>query len=215
MYVGFIRDLKTRLTGYEALSYFLVLFVMTMTHRYFYADIWKRSVVDIEWFSVRNPRVLNEKSIENFMTKREVSELAYDLYDDVHSESGQEGSRKGSLRRLELKTEPIHDERPWVPRIRRGVDHPFGAGRNAAADVVRPLSPEPIPPPLPSKPNPRARETTRFVETFPATPRESVLVATTTSPKKKIQKAPSIPDLDLPISLGRLSEWVRADTLKR
>ena len=197
-----------------------------MTHRYFYADIWKRSVVDIEWFSIRNPRILNDKSIENFMTKRELSGLPYDLYDDVHSEGGQVegGSQKGSPGRLDLDLKPEsmqHENRPWVPRIRRGVDHPFGGERAAADMSLRPLSPEPIPPPLPAKPSPRGRETTRFVETFPVTPRESLLVATATAttistgnPKNKSQKAPAIPDLDLPISLGRLSEWVRADALR-
>jgi hypothetical protein len=201
---------STWLSSILSLAYFLALFVTIMAHKSIYPDIWKRTVYTIEWFGRPQERPSNEKIVRNFLENSPLSnEDPYrDYYEDIESTAA---------RKIHY---PIRDSidqaTPWGPTVRRGIDHPF----------TRPMSnrSSPIPQrlnlPLPSLPDRSAGAGagvgSRYLEKF----RESNILSRSESPMQYTRHyhthnssfPPSVADLDKPIPLPELSEWVRADS---
>ncbi|KAF8902038.1 hypothetical protein CPB84DRAFT_887186 [Gymnopilus junonius] len=193
------------------LAYFLALFVSIMTHKSLYPDIWKRTIFEIEWFGDRlQEPPCDEKIVQNFLLGN--AHLEEDPYRDYYEDIESTATRK--------KQYPIRDSIEGATplgavKIRRGIDHPF----------ARPMLNQSFPTlqkvalPLPSLP---ARNTasqtwgSRYLEKF----RDSNLLIRSENPLQyskhyhapKPSFPPSIPDVDKPIPLPELSEWVRAES---
>lgn len=172
----------------------------TMAHKHLYSDIWKRSVYGIEWFG---------QSHKIFSKGNDTGRLNVDNHEDIEKSSTQ--------KQPYLISPPIEHTPPEATNsIRRGVDTPFSRkqDRTGSNDLLRMTSTMS----LPSYPKRRAKSEngSKFIETF----RESTLLARTESFAQFVaNKVPNDPypfplDVDEPIPLPRLSEWVRADALK-
>ncbi|KAF8797932.1 hypothetical protein BYT27DRAFT_7203618 [Phlegmacium glaucopus] len=195
---------STWLSSILFLAYFLTLFITTMAHRYLYPDIWKRSMYGVAWFG-RSHEIIS-KDVDPYI----------DHYADIESSSAR--------KRLYPISDPIENVAPWATnRVRRGVDPPFSrqpikgtsSNRSSPTGSTSDLSNS-----FPSYPNKSAKVDTgsRFIEKF----RESTLLARSESLEHFVANyqtrqdsfPPSVLDVDAPIPLPRLSEWVRADALR-
>jgi len=196
---------STWLSSILFLAYFLTLFMTTMAHKDLYSDIWRRSVYGVVWFG---------RSNENFSKSNVTSRLNLDPYIDHYEDIENSSARK----RHHLISEPTKNAAPWAMNpVRRGVDPPFSRQPKSTCSSPTVASSELI---LPSYPNKSAKSETgsRFIEKF----RESTLLARTESlddfvtnhQVRKDHFPPSVVDVDAPIPLPRLSEWVRADALR-
>ncbi|KAF9532278.1 hypothetical protein CPB83DRAFT_847573 [Crepidotus variabilis] len=209
-------------------SYFMALFVTSIAHRSIYPDIWKRSVYEIEWFGqpVRLPS--KGKVVEKFLQKDLESDSYVDLYGDI------EGT--ADRRRRFIRESIVTDvSAPWAAQsVRRGVDLPFSR-KPAGSDLSSSSSKRstPILPALATAPPlsvPHRSATTaamstksgsRFIERF----RESTILTRQETPSQYVERfyaiqeddasfPKAVVDMDQPIPLPRLSEWVRADGQK-
>ncbi|KAF8163207.1 hypothetical protein B0H34DRAFT_794941 [Crassisporium funariophilum] len=203
----------TWLSSLLSLAYFLTLFITTMAHKRVYPDIWKRTVYGVEWFGGHEELPSKEKSITDFCRKipRVDDDPYFDHYEDIESTSARK--RHYPLR------DSIGASAPWASApVRRGVDPPFATRPTTRSDRSSPTT---LNVPLPSFPDKSAgssHTSTRFIEKF----RESSVLArsetsgqfTTHHHARQDSFPPSVADIDSPIPLPRLSEWVRADALK-
>jgi hypothetical protein len=169
-------------------------------------------VADIEWFSdLDHTLPANGKMLYDFCgpDAKIYGNPLYSFYDTV--ECTGERKRKYPLRNS------IEDAVPGGPTIRRGVDPPFNV--RSPGSTARSLTSTAVNfPSPPSKSANHSRSGSRFVEKF----RESVILARPETPslysthhRADSRSFPqSVSDIDQPIPLGRLSEWVRADALR-
>lgn len=190
-----------------------------MAHKILYPDIWTRSIYEVEWFGQLPQPLTREPVVQGFPEKSTNFNIAPPYNSFEHS----------YVRKETFRPNDVEEVAPWAshsPGIRRGVDlpfatkpsHPGGSTTNAST----------LPPTLPlSLPNRTATpgSTTnstwtngsRFIERF----RESTLLARpeTTNQfsthyhvRKDSSSFPrSVDDVDQPIPLTRLSEWISAD----
>lgn len=162
----------------------------------------------VAWF--RRSREISPKS--NHLNLDPYADPYADYYDDIENSS----ARKS----LHLVPGPIEkNAAPWATNhVRRGVDLPFS--RQPTSNSSNRSSPTVTASTLPSYPNKSAKfeNGSRFIEKF----RESTLLARTESSEHFASKyqahqnslPPLVLDVDAPIPLPRLSEWVRADALR-
>jgi len=195
---------STWMSSILLLAYFLSLFMTTMAHKRLYSDIWRRSVYGVAWF--RRSREISPKG----------NHLDLDPYADYYDDIENSSARKS----LNLVPDPIEkNAAPWATnQVRRGVDPPFS--RQPTSNSSDRSSPTVTASALPSYPNKSAKfdNGSRFIEKF----RESTLLARTESLEHFVSKyqaqqnplPPLVLDVDAPIPLPRLSEWVRADALR-
>ena len=179
-------------------AYFFVLFFTTVAHSRVQADIWHETVYAIQWF--------NESSVPKASAKS-----------NEHSDSDfVSSSRPNDLESGQLTDD--YEKAPWaqISKVRRGVDMPFKVQgtlpvRTSTTTTIIRL---PIVPP-----SAQGRDTvgSRFVEKFresQSTFRSSALMHGSHLMVHKDPFPPKVDNHDLPIPLPRLSEWIRADTVK-
>jgi hypothetical protein len=165
--------------------YFLSLFITAMAHKRTCADIWTRTVYSIDWFGQPEITFCREKMVRDFCGPYGI------YYDDVES-----GHKR-------------QESAPWAQanNVRRGIDQPFAKKPRSGASSPAPgLS-------LPSFPNAVASPSTaksydRFHDSV-----EKPFLFLGNIPRTA-SFPPSVVDVDQPIPLPRLSEWVRADALR-
>jgi len=189
---------STWLSSILFLAYFLALFMATMAHKHLYSDIWRRSVYGIVWFGPSHK--ISSKG-------NDTDRLNVDNYEDIENSSAR--------KQPHLISPPIENTPPkTMNSIRRGVDAPFSrkqdsTGSNSSSRMASTIA-------LPSYPDKSAKSenASRFIETF----RESTMSARSESfahfVANQFPKDPFPLDIDAPIPLPRLSEWVGADALK-
>ena len=161
----------------------------TMAHKHLYSDIWRRSIYGIVWFGRSH-----EISLKGNDTR-----LNADNYEDIENSS--------ALEQPYIISPPIESTPPKAMNsVRRGIDAPFSRQQNSTSSngslrVASTIT-------LPSYPNKSAKPEngSRFIETF----RESTMLARS----NQVPKDPFPLDVDAPIPLPRLSQWVGADVLK-
>lgn len=192
----------------SALAYFLALFVSIITHKSLYPDIWTRTIFTIEWFGDR-PREpsSNEEAIQNFLRGNiHLDKDPYrNYYEDIESTAARK--RHYPIRNSIEQATPLGEV-----KIRRGIDHPFGRPSSNQSSPI----PQKVVVPLPSLPDRNVAPGSRYLERF----RDSNLLLRSESPLQYFKHyhasnpsfPPSIADLDKPIPLPELSEWVRADS---
>ncbi|KAF9052973.1 hypothetical protein BJ165DRAFT_1570207 [Panaeolus papilionaceus] len=167
------------------LMYFLALFITAMAHKRTCADFWIRSIYSIDWFGQPETTFCKEKMGNGFCGPFGI------YYDDVES-----GHKR-------------QDSAPWAQTniVRRGVDQPFAkkpmSGSSSPAPALAlPSFPNAVVSPSTSKSHDRIRDSTEkpflFMGQIPRT----------------ASFPPAVADVDQPIPLPRLSEWVRADALR-
>lgn len=187
-------------TEYEqklsVLAYFLALFMATVAHKHLYSNIWRRSIYGIVWFG---------QTHEISSKGNDAGRLNVDNCEDVENSS----ARKQSF----LISPPIEHTPPKAMNfvVRRGVDAPFsrkqnGTGSNSPSRIVSTIT-------LPSFPNKSAKPEngSRFIEKFRESARSESFAHFVAN---QVTKDPFPLDIDAPIPLPRLSEWVGADALK-
>lgn len=191
---------STWLSSMLYLVYFLTLFTSTMAHKRLYSDIWTRSVYGVVWFG---------QSHDSFSKDNVASHLNVEPYIDQYKDIENSSLRK----RLHPISDPVEKATPLVMNTaRRGIDPPF-TRQPKSTDSSSDLS-------FPSYPNRSAKSESgsRFIEKF----RESTLLARSESlehfvANSQVHQDPfplSVLDVDTPIPLPRLSQWVRADVLR-
>ena len=168
----------------------------TMAHKHLYSDIWRRSVYGIVWFG---------RSHEISSKANDKGRLNVDNYEDIEDSSAQ--------KQPYLISAPIEHTPPKAANsVRRGIDAPFSrqqnnTGSNSSSRVASTII-------LPSYPNKSAKSEngSRFIETFRESARSESFAQFVANRFPK----DSFPlDIDAPIPLPRLSEWVvGADVLK-
>jgi len=172
-----------------------------MAHKYLYSDIWGGSVYGVVWFG-RSGNVTSRLTVDPYI----------DHYEDIENSS--------TRKRLYPIYDPIENIAPWATnRVRRGIDPPFSRQPTNCSTRSLPTG-STSDKSFPSYPNKSAKSDTgsRFIEKF----RESTLLARSESVEHFVANyqarqdsfPPSVVDIDAPIPLPRLSEWVRADTLR-
>lgn len=209
------------------MSYFLAVFVATMCHKAIYPDIWKRTIYSIQWFDAAAPEPLVEKGTRHSYTGSTFDE--YDVFAAFYHDPEAPGNRQARDTSL--------DPAPWAVPGRRGIDHPFQRNPAQPWRLSPTTTTSPAPPQLPPKdlvlpllpafPGrsadpfasmfsvPPPASGSRFVEKF----RESSVLARGESPeefaKRYHARTSSFPlsvlDLDQPIPLTKLSEWVKVN----
>lgn len=184
-----------------------------MAHKTLYPHIWTRSPHDVEWFGPPPELPLNEKDTNPFFSH----------YEEIESTAA---------RKKLYCYDSVEEPAPWtLPTIRRGVDPPFARKPSQERKITSPFEKlSPLPPILSlSIPNPGATPSTfkgttsgsRFVEKF----RESMVLARPESPRQYVNHyhttrtdptsfPRSVENMDKPIPLPKVSEWVRADALQ-
>ncbi|KAF8201661.1 hypothetical protein BJ912DRAFT_511678 [Pholiota molesta] len=204
------------------LTYFLALFVATMTHKSIYPNIWNRTIYSIQWFEHVPGLPSKEKMVQNFCGEQHSTTKPY-LRPSTTMTSSPRHSPQYSLR------DPADDPAPWAATpIRRGIDPPFAsqpAQTSSRRDRTSPTTSVSATPTLtlPSLPDRRAdplvpSNGSRYVEKF----RESSVLARSESPAQFTRHYHSRTnstsllsafalDLDQPIPLTRMSEWVKAE----
>jgi len=175
-----------------------------MAHKDLYSDIWRRSMYGVVWFGRSNHtskgNVTNHLDLDPYINH----------YEDIENSS----ARK---RRYPI-SDPAKNAAPWATNpVRRGVDAPFSQQPTSTCSSPMVTSSELT---LPSYPNKSAKTETgsRFIEKF----RESTILTRSESLEhfvtnyqvRKDQFPPSVMDVNAPIPLPRLSEWVKADALR-
>ncbi|CAA7271794.1 unnamed protein product [Cyclocybe aegerita] len=197
----------TWLSSFIFLVYFLTLFFCAVAHRDLPGNIWNKTAYEVQWFA-RWPEGQKEQPFQNFLRKTKLSEDEdpyADYYEDIESTSARK-NHYGLRNSVEIKA-------PWaMGQTRRGVDTPFARPSGTTSNRSSPT----LLPSIPSRSATTGAAGSRFVEKF----RESSILARSESPSHYHYHAhtnsfpPSVEDLDKPIPLPRLSEWVRADGLK-
>jgi len=136
------------------LTYFLLLLVMTLSHRHVYSNVWEQRVQDVEWFTVPQEEVpsLTIQSCDSLVTTDAAA---------VSTQKKQALKPPGAETATQIKKE-MSQHQPWDPPIRRGVDYPFGEYRHSRSSSSSSL---PLPQP--------ARQAVHFIEPNPLTPRAS------------------------------------------
>jgi len=190
---------STWLSSILFLAYFLALFMTTMAHKHLYSDIWRRSIYGIAWFG--RSREISSKGDDT-------GRLNVDDSEDIEKSSAR--------KQPSLISHPIEHTAPKAMNsIRRGIDAPFSRKQNSIGSNSSSRRASTIT--LPSYPDISAKfeNGSRFIETF----RESTLLARRSESLAhfvayQVPKNPFSLDVDAPIPLPRLSEWVGADVLK-
>ncbi|KDR81512.1 hypothetical protein GALMADRAFT_239506 [Galerina marginata CBS 339.88] len=205
---------STWLSSIFSLTYFLALFVTIMAHKSLYPDIWTRTIYTIEWFGQPQDRVSKEKIVQDFFRGRpsSKSDPFQEYYEDIESTAGR--------KKLYAIRNSVEELTPWAPplNVRRGIDHPFTRPQGQTSNASSPIKPA-LNLTLPSFPDRSATIGTagsRYLEKF----RESTVLSRPESSKQFTKHyhahnnsfALSVADLDKPIPLPRLSEWIRADS---
>jgi hypothetical protein len=194
-----------------------------MTHKSIYPNIWNRTIYSIQWFEHVPGLPSKEKMVQNFCGRAAFDDeavYAAFYHDDIESAAIRP---KYSLR------DPADEPAPWAATpIRRGIDSPFAtqpAQTSSRRDRTSPTTSVSATPTLtlPSLPDRRAdpllpSNGSRYVEKF----RESSVLARSESPAQFTRHYHSRTnstsllsafalDLDQPIPLTRMSEWVKAE----
>jgi len=187
-----------------------------MAHKTLVPDIWRRSIYDVDWFGQLEVKPSNEQVIQKFLHKSPsyMDDPYCDYYEDIEATAG----RKKLYRR-----DSLEDAAPWaITAMRRGVDPPFARTQGQGHTPSHSQSSATVFTPLPSVPDKTATASnaggSRFVEKF----RESSLLMRVEDPAQYTSHyhartdsfPPVVVDVDQPIPLPRLSEWVQADGLK-
>jgi len=191
---------STWLSSILFLAYFLALFMATMAHKHLYSDIWRRSIYGIVWFG---------GSHEISSKGNDTGRLNVDNYEDIENSSAQ---KQPSLISPPIEHTPMTSLKA-VSSIRRGIDAPFSRKQNSTGSTSSTRSSRMASTiTLPSYPNKSAKSEngSRFIETF----RESRSESFAQFVASQVPKDPFPLDVDAPIPLPRLSEWVGADVLK-
>ncbi|KAF5315739.1 hypothetical protein D9611_004603 [Ephemerocybe angulata] len=202
-------------------AYFFSLLITVLAHREICDDIWKETIYTMAWFESGIDRVVAKaraarldrdvekgKSSSDWDVESAQEEDPYGGYfDDIESSS----ARKKQFATPETNTAPA--AAPWaneVP-IRRGKDTPFSVN-STPATMAKALPPAP-----------KSNASSRFIERF----RESRILSRFELPSlygthfmnngSTPFQPPTSPnhDVDKPIPLPRLSQWVRADDHSR
>ncbi|PPQ83333.1 hypothetical protein CVT25_003972 [Psilocybe cyanescens] len=203
------------LSSVLSLAYFLTLFMATLAHKSSYPDIWRRTIYAIEWFGQPQDSPNKGKVVRDFFQGKAYSddEDPYSaFYEDIESTAGRK--RAYPIR------DSIEEATPWAQaNVRRGIDHPFTRPQGQASNRSSPTLHTP-PSSFPSFPDRSAGvgiAGSRYVEKF----RESGVLARSESPAQytthyhahKSSFPLSVTDLDKPIPLPQLSEWIKADPI--
>jgi len=232
---------STWLSSILFLAYFLALFMTTMAHTGLYSDIWRRSVYGVVWFGRSHEivskddvtgrlNVVNQcEDIENSSAQKQLNRISeslkntsvektppnVDLYVNHCEDIENSSARK---QQHPISDSSVENTLKTTNPVRRGIDapfsrHPNGTCSNTSSPTISSFT-------LPSCPDKSAKSEvgSKFVETF----RESTILARSESwehfvANHQIPKDPLPPlviDVDAPIPLPRLSEWVRADAMK-
>jgi len=226
---------STWLSSVLFLAYFLALFMTTMAHKGLYSDIWRRTVYGVVWFGRSHEIVskgdvtggLNE-DIENSSAQTQLNRISDSLKNtsvekappNVDYEDIENSSARKQLHPISdsVKNTSVESTPKTTNFVRRGIDAPFSRHPNGTCSTTS--SPTISSFTLPSCPDKSAKSEvgSRFVETF----RESTSLARTESSKHSVANhqipkdplPPLVIDIDAPIPLPRLSEWVRADAMQ-
>jgi len=190
---------STWLSSILFLAYFLTLFMTTMAHKDLYSDIWRRTVYGVVWFG-RSHEISFKGNVKNI--------------EDIENSSAQKQLHPVSE---SVKNASVEKTPPKATNsVRRGIDAPFSRRQSRSCSNSSSLAISTLT--LPSSPDKSAKsEGSRFIETF----REPTLLARPESSEHFVadyqiaqDPLPSLViDVDAPIPLPRLSEWVRADVL--
>jgi len=228
---------STWLSSIIFLAYFLALFMATMAHQGLYSDIWRRSVYGVVWFGrsheiVSKGDVLNVvnqcEDIENSSAQKQLNRISDSLKTtsiektppnvDLHVNRYEDIEKSSARKQLHPISNSVESTLKSTNSVRRGIDapfsrHPSGTCSNTSSRTISSFT-------LPSCPDKSAKSEvgSNFVEVF----RESTLSARLESSghcvaNHQIPKDPLPPlviDINAPIPLPRLSEWVRADAIK-
>jgi len=200
----------TWLSSITFLTYFFAVFLTTMAHRHLYPDIWRRKISTIEWFGQPSERSSKEKTIQDFFRGSPHHEDPYyDYYEDVESTPAR--------KKLYAIRDSVEVSTPWAPlNVRRGIDHPFSRPEGQKLNCSSPAQQSLALPLLPSKSAGVGTAGSRYVEKF----RESSVLSRSESSAQYTKHyhadknlfPPSVADLDKPIPLPEVSEWIRADS---
>ncbi|KAJ7582900.1 hypothetical protein C8J56DRAFT_235612 [Mycena floridula] len=185
------------LSTFTVLTYFIVLFGVTMAHQPTIPDVWSKTVYTVGWFTAGSDSSSPKALISKPMVKPGFENDSWTLYLNNIQSSGVTG--KHSIEDVE--------KAPWATAIRRGVDQPF-AQRDAdnssqsslASKQTSPLPHLPVSAQVQGSP-----AGSRFIERF----RESRTVS-----RSQIPFVSYVADDNQPIPLPQLSEWLKADALR-
>ncbi|KAG6814305.1 hypothetical protein H0H92_013430 [Tricholoma furcatifolium] len=172
-------------------SHFLTLFIIAVAHARLLPNIWTRSVYSIEWFH-HDETGCHTLDPESDTWARYVKDI------EANPPSSEDNSLKA----------------PWAKPIRRGVDAPFKSSPPSVNSTPSTAASLPV---APLRIQSRPMAGSRFIERF----RESSRLSRPENLSQMQSAHPPQPELfsevdhDLPIPLPRLSEWIRADDIKR
>lgn len=164
---------------------------------------------NVEWFGNTEERPSNEKTVLDFLRGRRSCDINEDPYRDFYEDIECTAARK--------KHYAIRDSLAESTPLRRGIDDPFprpGTNSNRSSPTLKLNLDFPS---FPGKSLGLGISGSRYVEKF----RESGVLSRSETPGQytthyHAQKSsfPSyVADLDKPIPLPELSEWIRADAL--
>jgi len=217
---------STWLSSMLFLAYFLTLFMFTMAHKDLYSDIWRRSVYEIVWFgrpqdtfSKDNVTGRLSEDIENSSAQKQhsdpisISVVQITSVEDIDLENS-----LAQKRLSDATSNSVVETSSVAPKstnsVRRGIDAPFS--RQCSHRSSPTISSVTLPSCLKKRAN--SDDGSRFIETF----RESRMLARPQSSEHVVANhqnhkgpfPPTVMNVDVPIPLPCLSEWVRADALK-
>lgn len=183
------------------MTYFLALFIATITHRSIYPDIWQRTVYSIQWFDAPRAAPPREKGALDSYTGSLFDDK--DVYAAFYHDP--------EARRPTYRDEPA----PWATSPgRRGIDPPFARkphGASLASPVIAVPDRSADPSLSPGGGGGRAIE--KFREANVLARAEGAAEFTRHQHTRTASFPLSVLDLDQPIPLTKLSEWVRATDL--
>lgn len=176
----------------------------TMAHKDLYPDIWRRSVYEVVWFG-------RSCGKDNMATNRLNTDPYVDHYKDIENSSAR--------KRHYPISDPIQNTSSWATStVRRGVDPPFSRQSKSPCPSPTISSATLALPSFPNKSANKSETGSRFIERFCDS---TVLVRSNSlehfiadSQVRQDHFPPSVVDVDAPIPLPRLSEWVKADALR-
>ncbi|KJA27557.1 hypothetical protein HYPSUDRAFT_35474 [Hypholoma sublateritium FD-334 SS-4] len=183
------------------MTYFLALFIATITHKGIYPDIWQRTVYSVQWFESPRAAPPREKGALDSYTGSVFDDK--DVYAAFYHDP--------EAHRPKYREEPA----PWATSPgRRGIDPPFARKPHGTSPASSPTIAIPDRSADPSlSPGGGARSIEKFREANVLARAEGAAEFTRHQHTRTGSFPLSVLDLDQPIPLTRLSEWVRATDL--
>ena len=194
---------KIYLLTFSVMTYFLALFIATITHKSIYPDIWQRTIYSIQWFEAPRTAPPLEKGALDAYTGS--------LFDDkdVYAAFYHDPEARKPI----YRDEPA----PWATSPgRRGIDPPFARkplGTSPASSSPAIAVPDRSADPSLSPGSAGGRAIEKFREANVLARPEGAAEFTRHHHTRTGSFPLSALDLDQPIPLTRLSEWVRATDL--